>query len=123
MDEGQGKVGGAEGEQCYYRASRASRPVVELPDEPGRSESLPAWVEELSVQHGNRPPFSEKWANHLQGLSINGEEFLTADLFGLQRSATVDLLADACEFNFSFTVYPHPSDREQVQVLCWRESR
>ena len=121
MDEGQGRVGGVENEQCSYRASRASRPIVELPDEPERSESLPAWVEELSGQHGNKLPFSDKWASGLQGLSINGEEFLTADSFGLQRSATVDLIADACEFNFSFTVYPHPSDREQVQVLCWRE--
>lgn len=109
-------------EQCCYRDAK---PAAGLPDEPERSEALPAWVEELSVKHGNgsdRLPFSEKWANRLQGLSINGEEFLTADSFGLQRSATVDLIADAREFKFSFTVYPHPSDREQVQVLCWRES-
>ena len=94
----------AENEQCCYgasRASSASRPVGELSDEPERSTALPEWVEKLSVQHGNRLPFSEKWANQLQGLSINGEEFLTADSFGLQRSATVDLIADACEFNFS----------------------
>ena len=108
-------------EQCRYMGAG---PVVELPDEPERSESLPAWVEELSVRHGNgdKLPFSEKWANQLQGLSINGEDFLTADSFGLQRSATLDLVADSCEFNFSFTVYPHPTDREQVQVLCWREN-
>ncbi len=109
-------------EQCCYGGAK---PAVELPDEPERSTALPAWVEALSVQHGNgpdRPPFSEKWANKLEGLSINGEEFLTADSFGLQRSAVIDLLADAYEFNFSFTVYPHPSDREQVQVLCWREN-
>lgn len=114
-----------EGEQCCYGASRASRAAVELSDEPERSTALPTWVEELSLKHGNGPdrlPFSEKWANQLQGLSINGEDFLTADSFGLQRSAIVDLVADACEFNFSFTVYPHPTDREQVQVLCWRES-
>ena len=116
-----------ESKQCCYGAAK---PVEGLPDEPGlaespeRSTALPAWVEELSGQNGNRrkPPFSEKWANKLQGLSINGEEFLTADSFGLQRSATADLIADAREFNFSFTVYPHPSDREQVQVLCWRET-
>lgn len=109
----------SENEQCCYRASR---PVGGLPDEPERSTALPEWVEALAVQHGNKLPFSDKWASGLQGLSINGVEFLTADSFGLQRSATIDLVADACEFNFSFTVYPHPSDREQVQVLCWRES-
>ena len=115
--------------QCCYGASRASRPAAGPPDEPERSPlttALPGWVGELSVQHGNgtdRLPFSEKWANHLQGLSINGEEFLTADSFGLQRSAVIDLVADACEFNFSFTVYPHPTSPERVQVLCWREGR
>lgn len=107
--------------QCCYGGTK---PAEGLADEPERSTALPGWVEALSVQHGNgdRPPFSEKWANQLQGLSINGEEFLTADSFGLQRSAVIDLVTDACEFNFSFTVYPHPTSPEQVQVLCWRES-
>ncbi len=120
VDEGQGR---AESEQCCYGASRASRPVVELPDEPERSTALPAWVEALPAQNGSRPPLSQAWAKNLQGLEIDGESFLTADLYGLDKSAAIGLVADAVDCNFRFTILPHPSDREQIQILCWRESQ
>ena len=116
-----------ENKQCCYGATK---PVEGLPDEPGlaespeRSTALPAWVEELSGQHGNgnRPPFSESWAKNLQGLEIDGESFLTADLYGLDKSAAIGLIADAVDCSFRFTILPHPSDHEQIQVLCWREN-
>ena len=73
MDKSQGRVGGVGGEQYCYRSDRASRATKtagELPDEPERSPlttALPGWVGELSVQHGNRLPFSDKWAERLKG--------------------------------------------------------
>ena len=96
--------------------------MTELPDEPERSTALPAWVEERLCQGGTKPPFSEAWAKNLQGLEIDGESFLTADLYGLDKSAAIGLVADAVDCNFRFTILPHPEDREQIQILCWREN-
>ena len=75
---------------------------------------IPPWARRLNL--------SPKWAVDAQGLEIYGESFLVADLYALDRSATIALLADATEYDFRFSILPNPNDREQIQILVWNDS-
>lgn len=74
---------------------------------------IPPWARRLNL--------SPKWAVDAQGLEINGESFLVADLYGLDRSTTIALVGDACEEGLRFQILPHPDNREQIQILIWKE--
>jgi len=49
-------------------------------------------------------------------------EFLVVDRYALDRSTTIGLVGDSCEYGFRFQILPHPDDREQVQILVWHDS-
>ncbi len=74
---------------------------------------IPPWARRLDL--------SPKWAVNASGLEINGESFLVADLYALDRSTTIALVADATEHNLRFQLLPHPRSREKVQVLVWKD--
>ncbi len=73
----------------------------------------PAWARELNLD--------SKWAESVETLEVDGVSFLAVDRYGLDRSATIALIADATEYDFRFQILPHPDDREQVQIVLWRE--
>ena len=79
----------------------------------GSTNDIPPWARRLNL--------SPKWAVDAQGLEINGESFLVADLYALDRSTTIALVGDATEHDIRFLVLPHPRSREKVQVLVWKE--
>ncbi len=76
-------------------------------------DSWPTWARELNLD--------TKWAKGVEVLEIDGASFLVVDRYGLDRSATIALIADATEYDFKFQILPSPDNREQVQVLVWKE--
>jgi len=78
------------------------------------STEWPAWARELNLD--------TKWAEGVEVLEIDGCTFLVVSRYGLDKSATIALIADATEYDFRFQILPHPNDREQVQVLVWNDS-
>lgn len=78
------------------------------------STDWPAWALKLNLD--------SKWAKGAQALEIDGCEFLVVSRYGLDRSATIALIADATECDFRFSILPSPSDREQIQILVWNDS-
>ena len=77
------------------------------------STDWPAWALKLNLD--------SKWAKGAQVLEVDGCAFLVVSRYGLDRSATIALIADATEYDFRFQILPHPDDREQVQIVLWRE--
>ena len=77
------------------------------------STEWPAWARELNLD--------TSWAKGVETLEVDGCTFLAVDRYGLDRSATIALIADATEYDFRFQILPHPDDREQVQIVLWRE--
>ena len=63
-----------------------------------------------------------RWAKSARTLEIDGVEFLVVDRYGLDRSATIALVGDACEQGFRFQILPHPNDKEAIQILVWNDS-
>ena len=86
-----------------------------------QTKRWPKWVLELARESGNRLPFDPKWWEG-QGheFEVNGEQFYTVSRYGLDTSAAIALVGDACEYNFRFQVLPSPN-KEQIQVLIWKE--
>ncbi len=77
------------------------------------STDWPAWARELNLD--------TSWAEGAEVLEVDGVSFLAVSRYGLDRSATIALIADATEYDFRFQILPHPDDREQVQIVLWRE--
>ncbi len=55
-------------------------------------------------------------------MEVDGVSFLVVSRYGLDKSATIALIADATEYDFKFSILPSPSDGEQVQILVWNDS-
>lgn len=62
-------------------------------------DSWPTWARELNLD--------TKWAESVETLEVDGCAFLVVSRYGLDRSATIALVGDACE---------------QIQVLIWNDS-
>ena len=73
----------------------------------------PAWARELNLD--------TKWAEGVETLEIDGCEFLVVSRYGLDRSATIALVGDACEQGFRFQILPRHNDGEQIEILIWKE--
>ena len=76
-------------------------------------EQWPTWARELNLD--------TKWAKGVEVLQVDGCAFLVVSRYGLDRSTTIALIADATEYDFKFSILPSPDDREMVQVLVWKE--
>lgn len=77
------------------------------------STDWPSWARELNLD--------TKWAKGVELLEIDGVSFLVVSRYGLDKSATIALIADATEYDFRFQILPHPDDREQIQALVWKD--
>ncbi len=77
-------------------------------------DSWPTWARELNLD--------TKWAEGAQVLEVDGCTFLVVSRYGLDKSATIALIADATEYDFRFSILPHPDDGGQVQILVWNVS-
>ncbi len=85
-------------------------------------ERWPKWMYVLARENGNQVPFDPKWwEGQGHGFEVNGEQFYTVSRYGLDTSAAIALVADSAEYDFRFQILPRPDDREQVQIVLWRE--
>ncbi len=78
------------------------------------STDWPTWARELNLD--------TKWAKGVEVLEVDGCTFLVVSRYGLDRSATIALVGDACEQGFRFQILPNPDDREMVQILVWNDN-
>ena len=77
------------------------------------STDWPTWARELNLD--------SKWAKGVETLEIDGVSFLVVSRYGMDKSATIALVGDACEQGFRFQILPHNDDKEQIQVLVWKD--
>ena len=77
------------------------------------STDWPTWARELNLD--------TKWAEGVETLEVDGVLFLLVSRYGLDKSATIALIADATEYDFKFSILPSPNDREMVQGLVCKE--
>lgn len=78
------------------------------------STDWPAWARELNLD--------SKWAKGAQALEVDGCTFLVVSRYGLDKSATIALVGDACEQGFRFQILPNPDDKEAIQILVWNDN-
>ncbi len=59
--------------------------------------------------------FLKQWPTH-----IKDDEVRSIGLTELSRSDTINLIADAIDAGLEFTIGPHPSDKEQIELRIWK---